>query len=131
MTANAFGIAFCTVSVIVRKVCDVIARVLGPKYIKLPSNDQQMKDLVKGMEEKYGFPQTFECVDGTHIAINQPTENPHDYFSYKQNNCHKLLLSVREPSVLFSIKSENLKLASRSRDYMRKSTIENLKTCQQ
>ena len=41
-----------------------------------------------------------------------------------------VLLSVREPSVLFSIKSENLKLASRSRDYMRKSTIENLKTCQ-
>ena len=32
--------------------------------------------------------------------------------------------------MLFSIKSENLKLASRSRDYMRKGTIENLKTCQ-
>ena len=43
MTANAFGIACCTVSVIVRKVCDVIARVLGPKYIKLPSTEQQMK----------------------------------------------------------------------------------------
>ena len=32
--------------------------------------------------------------------------------------------------MLFSTKSENLKLASRSRDYMRKSTIANLKTCQ-
>ena len=32
--------------------------------------------------------------------------------------------------MLFSIKAENLKLASRSRDYMKKSTIENLKTCQ-
>ena len=32
--------------------------------------------------------------------------------------------------MLFSRKTENLKLASRSRDYMRKSTIENLKTCQ-
>ena len=32
--------------------------------------------------------------------------------------------------MLFSIKSENLKLASRSRDYTRKSTIETLKTCQ-
>lgn len=84
MTANAFGIACCTVSVIVRKVCDVIARVWGPKYIKLPSTEQQMKDIVKGMEDKYGFPQAFGCVGGTHIAINQPTENPHDYFSYKQ-----------------------------------------------
>ena len=32
--------------------------------------------------------------------------------------------------MLFSIKSENLKVVSRSRDYMRESTIENLKTCQ-
>lgn len=80
MTANAFGIARCTVSVIVLKVCDVIARVLGPKYI----TEQQMKDIVKGMEDKYEFPQAFGCVDGTHIAINQSTENPHDYFSYKQ-----------------------------------------------
>lgn len=70
--------------VIVLKVCDVIARVLGPKYIKLPPTEQQMKDIVKGMEDKYEFPQAFGCVDGTHIAINQPTENPHDYFSYKQ-----------------------------------------------
>ena len=84
VTANAFGIAFCTVSMIVRKVCDVIATVLGPKYIKLPSTEQEMKDLVKGMKNKYGFPQAFGCVDGTHIAISQPTENPHDYFSYKQ-----------------------------------------------
>ena len=34
MTANAFGIARCTVSVIVRKVCDVIARVFGTKIHK-------------------------------------------------------------------------------------------------
>ena len=95
MTANAFEIAFSTVSVIVRKVCDVIVlglkflgpkffTVLGPKYIKLFATEQEMKDLVKGMENKYGFPQAFGCVDGTHIAISQPTENPHDYFSYKQ-----------------------------------------------
>ena len=43
-----------------------------------------MKDIVKGIEHKYGFPQVLGCVDGTHIAITQPTENPHDYFSYKQ-----------------------------------------------
>lgn len=84
MTANAFGIACCTVSVIVRKVCDVLGSILGPKYLKLPSTEFEMKDIVKDMENKYGFPQAFGCVDGTHIAINQPTENAYDYFSYKQ-----------------------------------------------
>ena len=35
MTANAFGVALCTVSVVVRKVCDVIATVFfryAPRY---------------------------------------------------------------------------------------------------
>lgn len=84
MTANTFGIAVSTVSVIVRKVCEAITQVLGPSYIKLPSNTREMAHLVKGMENKYGFPQAFGCINGTHIEIMQPTENPHDYFSYKQ-----------------------------------------------
>ena len=47
MTANAFGAACCTVSVIVRKVCDVITSALGPGYINLPSAEQDMNELVK------------------------------------------------------------------------------------
>lgn len=35
------------------------------------------------MEDKFGFPQAFACIDGTHIPIKQPTENAHDFFSYK------------------------------------------------
>ena len=83
MTANAFGVALCTASVIVRKVCDVLVNILGPTYIKLPATEDEMREQVKHMENKYGFPQAFGCVDGTHIPIMQPLENPHDYFSYK------------------------------------------------
>jgi len=32
---------------------------------------------------RFGFPNVIGCIDGTHIPIKQPTENPHDYFSYK------------------------------------------------
>ena len=67
MTVNSFGVALCTVSVVVRKVCDIIATVLGPQYIKLPSTPHEMTELVHGMENRYGFPQGFGCVDGTHI----------------------------------------------------------------
>ena len=35
------------------------------------------------MENKYGFPQAFGFVDGTHIPTAQPSENARDYFSYK------------------------------------------------
>ena len=41
-----------------------------------------MKEEMQFMENKYGFPQAFGCVDGTHISIVQPSENAHDYFSY-------------------------------------------------
>ena len=84
MTANTFGVAINTVSTVVRNVCDTITQVMGPQYIKLSQNNREMSDLVRGMENKYGFPQGFGCIDGTHIAIMQPLENPHDYFSYKQ-----------------------------------------------
>ena len=84
MTVNSFGVALCTVSVVVRKVCDIITTVLGPQYIKLPSTPNEMAELVCGMEQRYGFPQGFGCVDGTHIHISQPRESPHNYWSYKQ-----------------------------------------------
>lgn len=82
MTANAFGVALCTVSVVVRKVCDVLTNKCGPNVIKLPTTEQEMMELVSKMESRFGFPQAFGCVDGTHI----PRENLHDYFSYKMKH---------------------------------------------
>lgn len=46
MTANAFGVALCAVSVVVRKVCDVVM-VLRPQFIKLPSIPQEMATIGK------------------------------------------------------------------------------------
>ena len=45
-TANAFGVALCAVSVVVRKVCDVVM-VLRPQFIKLPSIPQEMATIGK------------------------------------------------------------------------------------
>ena len=37
---------------------------------------------------RFGFPQVIGCIDGTHIPIKQPSENAHDYYSYKM--CYSL-----------------------------------------
>ena len=55
--ANAFGVARGTVSVVVRRVCFVIAEVMGPKYIKLPSTEDHIVKLASNFERKHGFPQ--------------------------------------------------------------------------
>ena len=34
--------------------------------------------------QKFGFPQVIGVIDGTHIPIQQPVANKHDYFCYKQ-----------------------------------------------
>ena len=49
----------------------------------MPNTIHKLNELVNGMENKYGFPQAFGCVDGTHIPIVQASENPYDYFSDK------------------------------------------------
>ena len=81
--ANAFGISRSSVSSIVRKVCKVIAIELGPKFIRLPSNEEEVSYAVDQFEKLHGFPQCLGAVDGTHIFIKKPIENPTDFLNRK------------------------------------------------
>ena len=45
-TANAFGLSREVISVIIRRVCIAITVHLGPKYIKLPSTEVEVKEAV-------------------------------------------------------------------------------------
>ena len=83
MTANAFGIHVSTASKIIHQVCNVIAFKLGPNLIKLPNYKSQMHKKSSEFEVKYGMPQAFGCIDGTHVRIKRPSENSQDYYSYK------------------------------------------------
>ena len=83
MTANPFGVARSTVSVIVSQICKALTFYVGPKYISLPKTEEEMRELVVKIESRHGFPQAFVCVDGTHIPIQQSLGNPQDSYLYK------------------------------------------------
>ena len=83
MTSSIFGVSPCTLSLEIRKVCNVLVKVLSPELIKFPTNRDSLCQLMSKFEDRFGFPMVVGCVDGTHIPVRQQTENVHDYFCYK------------------------------------------------
>ena len=80
---NAFGISRGSVSITIRKVCAAISEYLGPVYVRLPSNEQEVQELVSNFYSAHGFPQCIGAVDGTHIPIKEPIDNATDYINRK------------------------------------------------
>ena len=74
VTCNAFGVGKSTLSSVVKDVCKAINQRVGPNYLRLPKTNKQMSFLIDNFQKKFGLPQVFGCVDGTHIPIRQPTE---------------------------------------------------------
>ena len=56
-TANSFGIRKSTVSCIVKNITEMICRHLGPKFIKLPLSENEVKFLTYCFEKVHSFPQ--------------------------------------------------------------------------
>ena len=83
MTANVFGVAQCTVGQVVHEMCKILSENIGPKMIKFPSDKDEVMQAISEFHTRFGFPKVIGCVDGTHIPIKAPSENTHDYFSYK------------------------------------------------
>ena len=79
MTANTFGIHQCTASKVIKEVCSAINKLLGPKYIFLPKNENEMRKKASEFELKFGMVQAFGLIDGTHIPIKCPPENSQDF----------------------------------------------------
>ena len=90
MTCNAFGISVPSLSIVLRKFCAAMMEV-GKTFIRLPKDNEETQNIMNAFESKFAFPQVFGCIDGTHIPIKRPTENPQDYFCYKM----KYLLNVQ------------------------------------
>ena len=83
MTGNTFGIAKSTTNIVIKEICGILAEKMAPELIKFPTAKAVVEKSSCRFLERFGFPQVIGCVDGTHIPIRQPSENSHDYFSYK------------------------------------------------
>ena len=82
-TANSFGLSRSSVSITVRKVCQVITGHLGALFIRLSTTEEEVEEKTRNFFTHFQFPQCLGAVDGTHINIKQPPCNSTDYVNRK------------------------------------------------
>ena len=77
--ANAFGVSRATASITVRKVATLIVKYMGPNLIKLPTTEDEVRNLASRSYTNHGFPQCTGAIDCTHVPTKHPLENYTDY----------------------------------------------------
>ena len=87
--SHLFGVGLSTACNIVHEVCKAIVDSLLDRYIKIPVGNYAT-EIVTDFEEKWGFPQCFGAVDGSHIPIIPPCDCPTDY--YNRKGFHSIVL---------------------------------------
>ncbi|PIK40731.1 putative nuclease HARBI1 [Apostichopus japonicus] len=88
---NMFGVARNTACKIVHEVCSAINEVFREEYLKFP-DAEEVVEIVKGFENRWGFPQCVGAIDGSHIPIISPTDHPADY--YNRKGFHSIVLQA-------------------------------------
>ena len=63
----------------------MISEKLGPKFIVLTKTKEEVEEHARNFYFRYGFIKCIGVVDGTHIKIKRPVDNPTDYVNRKVN----------------------------------------------
>ena len=82
--SHLFGLARCTVCVVVHEACRAIVQSLQSEYISfIHVTGDSLKTVVEGFRMRWGIPQCAGSIDGTHIPITPPAMNHTDYYNRK------------------------------------------------
>lgn len=79
---HLFGVSTASACIITNSICSTLVKYIMPRYVRLPQGDRVMQT-VNGFEDRWGFPQCFGAIDGTHIPIIAPQQYHSDYFNRK------------------------------------------------
>ncbi|XP_026279689.1 uncharacterized protein LOC113207370 [Frankliniella occidentalis] len=81
-----------------RTIIEVLRELRG-RYIKWPSN-REMARTARIFEDRYGYPQVVGCIDGCHIPIMKPSEQPQQFLN-RHHQYSLLLQGVCDDRLLF------------------------------
>lgn len=78
-----FRIGRSTVHKVINDTCRAIVKVLQPKYLSPPIEEEWTK-IAKDFLDIWQFPNCFGSIDGKHIRIKAPSNSGSKYFNYKK-----------------------------------------------
>lgn len=84
---------FTTVKIIVEEVCDAIWKKLAPIVMPQPT-EQMWKEIAKGFESIWNFPNCIGALDGKHVKIICPINAGSTFYNYKNEHSIVLLALV-------------------------------------
>jgi len=80
--SHLFAVGRSTSCTIVNETCKIITEHLMPEYIRIPTG-QRLIETIRDFRRINSFPQVGGAIDGTHIPIVAPRDNPADYYNRK------------------------------------------------
>lgn len=91
-----FRISRSAISYIVRDVCQAIFKVLGEKYLRVPTTVDEWLEIALKFEERWQFPNCLGTVDGKHFFLQPPPASGSHFFNYKKSHS-VVLMAVAGP----------------------------------
>ncbi|XP_066590589.1 uncharacterized protein [Prorops nasuta] len=81
--ALTYRIGESTARQVIIETCTAIIKVLGPIYLRPPSDEEWIK-ICEGFYSKWNLPNCCGAIDGKHIQIQAPPNSGSLYFNYKK-----------------------------------------------
>ncbi|XP_077371324.1 putative nuclease HARBI1 isoform X1 [Festucalex cinctus] len=78
-----FRVAHNTIANMVPEVCHAIYEELHEEYIKLPTTEEEWKQVAQGFSDRWNFHHTLGAIDGRHVAIQGLTHSGSPKHNYK------------------------------------------------
>lgn len=101
MVAWNFRIGKSTAMAVIKETCNVIWSVLGPIYVKRPS-ENVFRQIADTFYSKWNFPNCLGAVDGKHIRMQAPSKSGTEFYNYK-NFFSLILLATCDADYKFTL----------------------------
>lgn len=90
---QSFRVSKAAISKFVPEVCDAIYEHLQD-FLQVPDSEEKWKNIEKGFNTRWNFPNCYGAIDGKHINIRAPSHCGSFYFNYKGVNSIVLMAIV-------------------------------------